>query len=362
MLTKNFIRESLLVNDRVQAVAKYPHLVRPVHVSKILPYLEKQEDKKYKIEYLRPVRLGEETHKALVIDLYGGAVTLVALRNITNISKVIIRGDTHSTPRNEVLFEIEIQDDGSKDFDLKKLFPDPIFTTIEFLLFFRTPQDEDLFPTNEGVHLEYIPWWSPVDDGVAPAGSPEDFSVEKEEEVTEMEQRQDLIEWFLCAPTYSRINSEKWKYIVASSVSSPRYVRSSSFRLSTRDISEEPSEKLEAKIVIGKREEDKLHYEVNVYTIDTDLLIDATFEGGAVRHGGIGMSSIPCLFYTVEKNCLQTFALWVQDVCPPRERAQTHIIYSRKFDMPPKLVASLEAESYRLTEELHHKILELHSH
>lgn len=344
----------MLINDRVQAIAKYPHLVKPVPASKILPYLEKQEDKKYEVEYLRPVRLGEETHKALVIDPYGGAVTLVALRNITNISKVIIRGDTHSTPRNEVLFETEIQDDGSKDFDLKKLFPDPIFTTIEFLLFFRTPQDEDSISSEGRVYLEYVPWWSPVDDSIAPTGSPE----ETEEEITEMEQRQDLKEWFLCAPTYSRINSEKWKYVVASSVSSPRHVRSSFFR---REISEEPLEKLEAKIVIGKREEDKLHYEVNVYTIDTDLLIDATFEGGAVRHGGIGMSGIPCLFYTVEKSCLQTFALWVQDVCPLRERAHTHVIYSKKFDTPPELAASLEAESYRLTEELHHKILEVHA-
>lgn len=315
VMPRKYLTESKLVGDKIAVAAKYPHRVKPVPASVILPYLEKQ-DVTFTRDYdVRRVYVGKEIREALIVDPFGGAISLLTLFNLSNVSRVTIRGDWYATPMNSILFDLEVE---GSEFDLKPLFPAPVFASLELVFTYRDAR------VREQPIMKYIPYCPRVGNGEH--------------------------DWICGVPTYSRVNSQNWKYVVASSISDQKYMRTMTF------CAELLSEHVvDAKIVEGKLVEDDTVYQATAYSRCIKILQRAQFGPRVTVFPGIGKTSHPCMDYEVDKDYLETFADQVHDLDP-----KSNVIYNTKFNEPPGLRAALESESYQHADALYQRIQQLH--
>jgi hypothetical protein len=310
-----YLSEDTLVNDEITVYAKYPHRVKPVPASTILPYLDKQHATVTSAWDVHKVRVGKETRDAITAGCWGGAQTLLSLKNLSNVSHLTITSNSDGVPRDAVLFDLDIQ---GSELSLESMFPEPIFVDLELVFTYRdnTSKEKPL--------LEHIQYWP------------------REEH-----------EWICGVPTYSSVSSPNWKYVVAASVWSGNYMRDAHFCSELGcDYTVDPTP------MKGTLVEDEKVYHVNAYTMNITALRAEKFGAQVtVTHDGmIGMSSTPCLFYDVDKDYIETFAKRVCELCP---KSNTHVIYTKKFNAPPGLQAELESKSYDTAKSLHDRILAL---
>lgn len=223
---------------KTSIMVDYPKRVKPVSIKKILPYMENRGSHHTFHHNVQRMKIGQKHQDVIAADAYGGAVLPTSLFQLSNVAKVKAMGDWYSSPKNAVLFEIEVE---GTEVSLKPYFSEPLLTPILFVFTYRKEEE------GEKPALECVFY---------------DLKDENEDD-----------DWILGVPTYSEINNSVWKYVTASSISQQGFMRRARFSNELVDDHE-----IMSKQIIGTLEEDGGVYEVQTHTMNTHVLQKATID------------------------------------------------------------------------------------
>lgn len=311
--TLPYLKESMKIrgSDRFHVGGKFPYPVAPVHISKIMPHLEAQPvrstDPWDLHRYQRDSKL-----ESMLIQPYGGVVVFSSLLNMTNVSRLTIERHLLASPDERIVLDLDVK---APELSLKSMFPDPVCVDLAFVFTYRDPT-LTVKPT-----LQYQPYWPDFDN-----------------------------QWHHRVPTYSIINSPKWKYVVVLSASSPKHKREAHFCSELNS-----NYQVGCELIKGKRVEDPKVYAVTIHTRDPKTLTSVDFGSQVSRLTVWEGGWQPTILCEVDRDYLKTFALQVHQLAPELE-----IYYEKKFVTPPELVDDLKRRSLEGAQAMYERIVQLH--